>query len=80
MSRNSYSPAYFSLVPDRLNEKNAQHQQCMYEQRERDPSQPEKAQQHTLCEQIHAAKNMLKRPFLFIFICSFKRILYLDTK
>ena len=81
MSRNSCSPAYFSLVPDRLNEKTHNtNSACTSKGRGIPASQKRHTEQHTLCEQIHAAKNMLKRPFLFIFICSFKRILYLDTK
>lgn len=79
MSRNNYSPAYFSLVPDRLNEKTHNtNSACTSKGRGIPASQ--KAQ-HTLCELIHAAKNMLKRPFLYIFICSFlKRIVNVEQK
>ena len=80
MSRNSYSPAYFSLVPDRLNEKTHNtNSACTSKGRGIPASQKRHTQQHTLCEQIHAPKKYAKKAFSFIFICSLKKILYLDT-
>lgn len=64
MSRNSYSPAYFSLVPDRLNEKTRNtNSACTSKGRGIPASQKRHTAAHIMRTNPRP-QDMLKRPFL----------------
>ena len=85
MSRNSYSPAYFSLVPDRLNEKTHNtNSACTSKGRGIPASQKRHSSTHYMygMRTNPRRQKYAKKAFpLYLYVdSSFKRILYLDTK